>query len=85
MNSDYIYLSLISYIFSGQETSSYLIVLFATRTSIFYPPGQRYRIFLFPGKSLTFAIFGQKSSVSETVVFFFSSAVFFFRLLNLSE
>ena len=39
---------------------------------------QRYRIFLFPGKSLTFAIFGQKSSEWVKNVYFFFPLLYFF-------
>ena len=39
---------------------------------------QRYRIFLFPGKSLTFTIFGQKSSEWVKIVYFFFPVLYFF-------
>ena len=66
-----------------------LLVLFGAFLFCFDPPRlwwyQRYRIFLFPGKSLTFAIFGQKSSEWVKIVFFFPVPYFFSGLLNLSE
>ena len=48
---------------------------------------QRYRIFLFPGKSLTFATFGEKLSEWVKKLYFFFSVLYFFcfRLINLSE
>ena len=46
---------------------------------------QRYRIFLFPWKSSFLTTFRLKSSEWVKMVFFFSSAVFFFRPLKMSE
>ena len=46
---------------------------------------QRYRIFLFPRKSLFLPTFGPKSSEWVKKLFFFSCLFFFSRVLRLSE
>ena len=59
---------------------------FGLQLGTFLGLGQRYRIFLFSGKSSTFAIFGQKSSEwVKMLLFFFPVLLFFFLLLNLGE
>ena len=50
---------------------------FRSKSSLFDGRGQRYRMFLFPGKSLTFDIFGQKLSEWVKMLFFFPGAAFF--------